>query len=157
MDAITVNEASQGVQRKSAVRLHIMPIVTVVVLLYTLVMTLIWLRDQINISLVTRPYAAAVTSDDSEMSSTILTTLRGWLSSATDSTESMIDSIPVQQARDTLISVVRDFRDLLTIENTAAEPGQPVASLSAAGRGRKFTLRMMRQKIGSRPHNRAGS
>jgi hypothetical protein len=112
MDAAVSQEAKQGARRKSETRLHILPALTIVVLLYALVMTLTWLRDQTSISLVTRPYAVATSSDDSATTSTILTTLRGWMSAASNSAQSMVESQPVQAIRETVISVIADFRGL---------------------------------------------
>jgi hypothetical protein len=124
MNATISVEINKGVQRKSGSRLHILPAVTIVVLLYTLVMTLTWLRDQTRVSLVTRPYTATVTNDDAAMTSTILTTLRGWLGTAVDSAQSVMDSEPVQAIRDTALSVMDDFRNLVTADDTVIAPSQ---------------------------------
>lgn len=54
------------------------------------------------------------------MTSTILTTLRGWMARATDSAQTVIASERVQAIRETVISVIADFRGLVTAEDATA-------------------------------------
>ena len=90
--------------------------ITILVLLYTLVMTLTWLREQPSLSLISRPYAVASANDESEATNQVLSIVRGWMTTASDSAESIIDSTPVQTIKDTTLSVIADFRDLLMVQ-----------------------------------------
>ncbi len=122
MNTVILTEVNKGVQRKGETRLHILPVVTVIVLLYTLVMSLTWLRDQTSVSLVTRPYTATVVSDDAAMTSTMLTTIRGWLGKAVDSAQLVMDSEVVQTVENLVYSTIQDFRGLLTAEESVTLP-----------------------------------
>jgi len=118
MNAAVTQVTHKSVARKGEVRIHLMPAITMLVLLYTFVMTLTWLRDQTDVSLITRPYTAAVVSDDAEVTSTMLTTIRGWLTTAADSAQMVIESQPVQTVKDIVLSTLEDMRDLVSDETT---------------------------------------